>query len=85
MRSRAKSQMTTHQTLAHDYSHHAEHETAIALDHHFNFTSMEGVRIEFRTEPETTMEDYKMIRDLHKWTSGTLSSDLLYSFYLDKN
>ena len=57
----------------------------IAVDHHCSHTADGGVRQHFQIEPETTMEDYKMIRELSKWVGGTLSSEVFYSLYLGKD
>ena len=53
---------------------------AIAIDHHCNYTAEGGVRCQFRTEPEVTIEHYDIIRKLNNYAGGTLSSDILYSF-----
>ena len=58
---------------------------AIAVDHHCSYTANGGVRHRFQREPEMTMEDYAMIRDLSKWAGGVLSSDIIYSLYIDED
>ena len=57
---------------------------AIAIDHHCNYTAEGGVRCQFRTEPEVTIGHYDIIRKLNNYAGGTLSSDIVYSFFRDK-
>ena len=64
---------------------HSNPVIAMAVDHHCSYTVAGGARNCFQTEPETSMDDYKMIRDLSKWVGGSLSSDVLYSLYVDKD
>ena len=58
---------------------HSHPVIAMAVDYHCSYTVSGGVRNRFQTEPETSMDDYKMIRDLSKWAGGSLSSEVLYS------
>ena len=64
---------------------HSHHVIAMTVDRHCSYTVAGGARNCFQTEPETSMDDYKMIRDLSKWVGGSLSSDVLHSLYADED
>ena len=57
----------------------------MAVDHHCSYTVAGGAKTRFQTEPETSMDNYKMICDLSKWAGGSLPSDVLYSLYADED
>ena len=59
---------------------------AIALDEHFSFSGKGGVKEYYSENPTLSVSDYRIIRLLHEWKTGSpISSDILYYICLDEH